>query len=45
MTRCDAIEPLGEFPGFWISSPSQMIHLIANDEDPEPGSSESEEER
>jgi catechol 2,3-dioxygenase-like lactoylglutathione lyase family enzyme len=33
VTRCDDIEPLGEFPGFWISSPAQMIHLVANDND------------
>ena len=29
VTRCDDIEPLGDFPGLWISSPSQMIHLIS----------------
>ena len=45
ITRCDDIEPLGEFPGFWISSPSQMIHLVANDGGSESDSSESEEER
>ena len=33
VTRCDDIEPLGECPGFWISSPSQVIHLIANEHD------------
>ena len=31
VARCDDIEPLGDFPGFWISSPSQMIHLVANE--------------
>jgi hypothetical protein len=29
IARCDAIEPLGEaFDGFWISSPSQIVHLV-----------------
>lgn len=31
VTRCDDIEPLGDFPGFWITAPSQIIHLIANE--------------
>jgi catechol 2,3-dioxygenase-like lactoylglutathione lyase family enzyme len=31
--RQDKIEPLPEgFPGFWISSPSSIIHLIIQDE-------------
>jgi catechol 2,3-dioxygenase-like lactoylglutathione lyase family enzyme len=29
VARRDEIEPLGEgFPGFWISSPAQIIHLV-----------------
>lgn len=29
IARCDAIENLGEkFDGFWISSPSSIIHLV-----------------
>lgn len=29
ITRCDAIEPLGNgFDGFWVSSPCAIIHLV-----------------
>jgi catechol 2,3-dioxygenase-like lactoylglutathione lyase family enzyme len=29
VARCDAIEPLGAgFDGFWIASPSQIVHLV-----------------
>ncbi|TKT82574.1 glyoxalase/bleomycin resistance/dioxygenase family protein [Aquamicrobium sp. LC103] len=29
VVRCDEIEPLGpSFRGFWISSPSSIIHLV-----------------
>lgn len=29
VVRCDEIEPLGEtFDGYWISSPSQIVHLV-----------------
>ncbi|MHC9511789.1 VOC family protein [Kangiella sp. M94] len=31
VVRCDEIEPLPEgFKGFWISSPSNIIHLVTN---------------
>lgn len=31
VVRCDEIEPLPEgFQGFWISSPSNIIHLVTN---------------
>lgn len=34
VTRCDHIEPLPpDFSGFWISSPSSIIHLINGDAD------------
>ena len=30
VARCDAIEPLpGDFNGFWISSPCNIIHLVS----------------
>lgn len=32
VTRCDAIEPLPEgFAGFWICSPSGIVHLVAGE--------------
>lgn len=32
VTRCDHIEPLPpDFSGFWISSPSSIIHLVSDD--------------
>jgi hypothetical protein len=31
--RCDAIEPLRPgFPGFWVTSPASIIHLVTEDE-------------
>jgi predicted enzyme related to lactoylglutathione lyase len=31
VVRCDAVEPLPEgFEGFWITSPSSIIHLVAD---------------
>ena len=32
VARCDAIEPLGALPGFWISSPASVVHLVCKDE-------------
>jgi hypothetical protein len=29
VTRCDEIEPLGDYDGFWISSPASIIHMVA----------------
>lgn len=35
VTRCDAVEPLPEgFRGFWISSPSQIVHLVSESSAP-----------
>jgi hypothetical protein len=32
-TRCDPIEPLPEgFGGFWIASPCDIVHLVAQDD-------------
>jgi hypothetical protein len=32
VARCDEIEPLPEtFDAFWISSPSQIVHLVCNE--------------
>jgi len=31
--RCDAIEPLRPgFPGFWVTSPASIIHLVTENE-------------
>jgi hypothetical protein len=29
VTRRDEIEPLGDYEGFWISSPASIIHMVA----------------
>jgi len=32
VTRCDHIEPLPpDFSGFWVSSPSSIIHLVSSE--------------
>jgi hypothetical protein len=37
--RCDEIEALPEgFPGFWVSTPAAIIHLIAQADEPPAGS-------
>jgi len=28
VVRCDEIEPLGGLDGYWISSPSAIVHLV-----------------
>lgn len=28
VTRCDAIEDIGDLDGFWISNPANIIHLV-----------------
>ena len=30
--RCDHIEDLGTYPGFWVSSPASIIHLVSIEE-------------
>jgi hypothetical protein len=30
--RCDAVEPLPkDYPGFWITSPAQVVHLVVQE--------------
>ena len=32
LARCDEIEPLPEgFPGFWVSSPASIVHLVCKE--------------
>jgi hypothetical protein len=31
--RCDQVEPLpSDFPGFWVTSPSSIVHLVTEKE-------------
>jgi len=33
VTRCDAVEPLGEgFAGFWIMNPANIVHMVRRPE-------------
>lgn len=31
-TRCDEIEDLGGYNGFWIKSPASIVHLVSHNE-------------